>query len=259
MGVVRRYPVVVFGVLAFVLAWGFLPFRSFGAFAPLVAALIVVPLSQGRAGLRAFGARFVRWRVRWYWYAAALGVPLGVHLVSALLAAPSEGFGPIGFASVGAFLVAFAVRLVNPLDGPLGEEPGWRGYALPALQARRTPLAATAVLAVVVTAWHVPLLFLEPGGLAPSFVVYFVVTTVAVTFWYTWLFDHARGSILIVVVAHSVEGSIQGSGLIYTGVWLAVVVALLVADRAFWRGPAPAEATTPEPSPPDRAEPAAPA
>lgn len=132
----------------------------------------------------------------------------------------------------------------------MGEEPGRRGFALPGMQSRLSPLVATAVLAVVVTVWHVPLLFLEEGGLETSFAVSFVGGTVAVTFWYAWLFNHSRGSVLLVLIAHSVEGSIQDGGLIYMGVWMAVALVLVVSDWAHWRRPAPVGATTPVPAVP---------
>jgi uncharacterized protein len=160
------------------------------------------------------------------------------------------------------FLMLFAVRLVNPADGPLGEHPGWNGVALPGLQADRSPLLATMILAPLVSFWHLPLFFLEEGGLQPSVLVGGLVTTMAVTFWYAWLFNHTRGSVLMVVVAHSVEGSLQAQGWIYMGVWLAVAIGLVVFDWKAWRAPAPAEATT-QPSMPSRATkeaaPAAPA
>ena len=71
--------------------------------------------------------------------------------------------------SVVAVLATFALRLVNPTDGALGEEPGWRGFAQPALQGSGySPLQSTAILAVLVAGWHVPLFFLEDGGLQPS-------------------------------------------------------------------------------------------
>lgn len=98
MTTMRRYPVVAFFVLTFLIAWGFLPFGSFGAFAPLIAALVVIPLVQGRAGLWELGARILRWRVRWYWYALAIGLPLAVHAVAALLSIPSSGFPVFGSA-----------------------------------------------------------------------------------------------------------------------------------------------------------------
>ena len=47
--------------------------------------------------------------------------------------------------------MVFVVRLINPLDGPMGDEPGWHGLALPRLQADRSPLFAALILAVLVT------------------------------------------------------------------------------------------------------------
>jgi membrane protease YdiL (CAAX protease family) len=236
---VRRHPLVSFFVLTYVIAWAFVPFGSFGAFAPLVAALVVAPLAHGRAGLVELGRRLVRWRVRWYWYALAVGVPLAVHLVAVVLG----GVGLVLTPTVGAALLAFLIRLVNPTDGPLGEEPGWRGFALPGMQARLSPLVSTAILAVVITVWHLPLAFLEAGD-PGSNVAIIVVGTVAVTFWYSWLFDHTGGSVLLVVVAHAVEGAIQHAGLLYMLVWLAVAVLLVVIDLRFWLRPASAMART---------------
>lgn len=60
MPAVRRHPLVSFFVLTYVVAWAFVPFGSFGAFAPLVAALVVAPLAHGREGLVELGRRVVR-------------------------------------------------------------------------------------------------------------------------------------------------------------------------------------------------------
>ena len=229
---------------------------------PLIAALIVIPLTQGWAGLRELGLRMIRWRVRWYWYVVAIGLPLGVHLVTVgLNVAAGAGVPSLTFSSFTTFLVVFAVRMVNPADGPLGEHPGWNGVALPGLQAERSPLLAAMILAPLVAGWHLPLFFLEEGGFQPSILVIGLVTTMAVTFWYTWLFNHTAGSVLLVVVAHNIEGSIQfAQGWIYMGVWVAVAIGLVVFDRKAWRGPAPAEATTPPQAiPPTAAAPATPA
>jgi hypothetical protein len=45
MSAVRRHPLITFFLLTYAIAWGFLPFGSFGAFGPLVAALIVIPIT----------------------------------------------------------------------------------------------------------------------------------------------------------------------------------------------------------------------
>ncbi len=245
--VVKRHPIITFFVLAYAISWGFLPIEAVGFLpsGPLFAALIVIPLTQGRAGLRNLGSRMIRWRVRWYWYAVAFGLPLAVHLATVVLkVAAGAGAPSLTFTSLTTFLMIFAIRLVNPADGPLGEHPGWNGVALPGLQAERSPLAAAMILAPLVAGWHLPLFFLEGGGLQPPILVSGLVATMAVTFWYTWLFNHTGGSILLVVMAHSVEGSIQAGGWIYMGVWLAVAIGLVVFDWKAWRAPAPAEATT---------------
>jgi uncharacterized protein len=120
---------------------------------------------------------------------------------------------------------------------------GWQG-------AGYSPLLATAILAPLVAGWHLPTFFLEEGALQPSGLVAGLVTTMAVTFWYAWLFNHTAGSILLVILAHSVEGSIQYElGWIAMDVWLAVAIGLVVFDRKAWRAPAPAPATTPTPQP----------
>jgi len=261
ISLVKRHPIITFFLLTYVIAWVTLPFGTFGAFSPLVAALVVIPISQGLSGLKELGLRMIRWRVRWYWYAVALGLPLAVHLITVTLnVAGGVGIPSQGFTSVTGLLLLFAVRLINPLDGPMGEEPGWRGFALPGLQGLGySPLVATVVLAVLITGWHLPLFFMG-GGLPMSIVVTSILTTVAVTFWYTWIFNHTGGSVLLVILAHSVEGSIQAKGWVYMGVWMALAIGLVVFDWKAWRGPAAPEATTlPQAIPPKGAAPATPA
>ena len=249
LSVVKRHPIVTFFTLTYAITWGFLPFGSFGAFGPLVAAIVVISITQGLSGLRELGLRMIRWRVRWYWYALAIGLPLAVLLVSVALnvalGAPAPSM--VQFNPWYAVILLFAVRLVNPTDGPLGEEPGWRGFALPGLQASRSPLPATLVLALLVTVWHAPLL-LPQFGLYPIE----LLTTFAITFWYAWLFNRTGGSVLLTIIAHSTQGVIQVNELwaaapasrvmlLDCALWCVVAISLLVSDWKFWRhAPAPA-------------------
>jgi uncharacterized protein len=163
MSVVRRHPLITFFVLTYALTWWAVPFGGFISTGPLLAALIVIPITQGLSGLRDLGSRIIRWRVGWYWYVVAIGLPLAILLVTVALNGALGAGAPslAGVGSLSTLLMVFALRLINPLDGPLGEEPGWRGFALPGLQAGRSPLVATLILAVLVVIWHVPLFFLE--------------------------------------------------------------------------------------------------
>jgi membrane protease YdiL (CAAX protease family) len=269
---VKRHPLITFFVLTYAIGWGCIPFWTFMAGAPFIAALIVIPLTQGVAGLKELGLRMIRWRVRWYWYVAAIGLPLAVLLLTVGLNVALGASAPslVQFSSLSTILLVFAVRLINPGDGALGEEPGWRGFALPGLQSTLSPLVSTLILGVLVTGWHLPLLFLEEGLLRPQIVVGFLLGTVAVTFWYTWLFNHTGGSVLMTLVSHSVQGTITIGGLwavgaafaqanLITGfVWLAVAVGLVVFDWKSWRGPAATEMTTPQGTPPGEAAPVVP-
>lgn len=248
MSALRRHPVIAFFVLAYLLSWSLLPLGGFLPAGPLLAAVVVIALTQGRPGFRRLGSRLIRWRVRWTCYALAVGVPLAVH---ALTIAANVGLGS-GAPSLGQLspvsgvLVVFAVRLVDPLDGPLGEEPGWRGFAQPALLQGRTPLRATVVMGVLVAGWHLPLWLLPQFGAGPVDVVSDSLGSFAVTFWYAWLLQRASGSVLLTLIAHAVEGSLQielywsdgpaatRTSALYAAVWCAVAVVLVVADRQAW-------------------------
>src|SRR5918995_5270921 len=263
MSAIRRHPIITFFVLAYAISWVGLPLYAAGiwpipflATGPLIAALIMIALTQGRAGLRELGSRMIRWRIGWIWYVVAIGLPLAVLLLTVVLNVALGAGAPslAGVGSLSTLLLVFAVRLIDPTDGPLGEEPGWRGFALPGLQTSRSPLVTTLILAVFITGWHLPTFFLE-GGFQPSIFVGGVLGTVAVTFWYTWLFNHTGGSVLITLVSHAAQGTIQIGApwsasadvaraiVVYGIVAIAVAIGLVVFDWQLWRGPAPASST----------------
>jgi uncharacterized protein len=252
---VKEHRLVTFFVLSYVLAWwawplyglGIWPEQTFFAVAPLLAALIVIALAEGRPGFRDLGARIIRWRVAWYWYAVAIGFPLAVRFVTALInvgpgGAPAPEWTELAWSS---FLIAFLVRLVNPMDGPLGEEPGWRGFAVPRMQARHSPIVSAVILGILVAGWHLPLVF--AGDVGPIG----LVSTFAVTIFYVWLFNHARGSVLLTLIAHSTQGAITMSDLGFAGAdlvrqewlecvaWTLVAIGVIVLDRGAWQKASP--------------------
>jgi uncharacterized protein len=251
MSVVRRHPVITFFLLAYALTWAGIPWGSFFAPAVLVAALIVVSLTEGVAGLRAMGSRLIRWRVSWIWYALALGVPLAVTFAAIGL---NTAFGaPVPdiaeFSVWYGLPLAIAINMVNPLNAQLPEEASFRGWAQPKLQTTRTPLAATVLMAIGVTIWHIPLVVTPQFGSSPIE----VLPTAAVTFWYAWLFNHASGSALLTLIAHAANGVIETSTLweagadatrmswLYSLVWCLVAIGLVIFNLRFWTKP-PAQA-----------------
>lgn len=248
---VRQHRLAAFFVLAYVLAWaplllfaaGVLPRGlAFFAGAPLVAAVIVIGIADGRTGYRELLSRLLRWRVGWPWYVVALGLPALLVLVTGVVnswfGAPGLDLSAIAWTDV-ALLLAF--RIVDPTDGALGEEPGWRGFALPHLQTRWSPLASAALLGVATAGWHSPLVLLGNLtwiGLPSTFVI---------TFLYVWLFNRTGGSLLLALLFHASQGAftfgmlgfheadVQRAAVIYFAVLIVAVTATIVFDRAAWR------------------------
>ena len=251
MRFLRRHRVAGFFVLAYVLAWGAIPWNSFFAPGALLAAMVVVFATEGVPGLRKLGSRMIRWRVSWVWYALAVGVPLGVHVVSisANVALGASAPSLVVLTPWYGLPLALGLHIIAPFGGPLSEEPSFRGFAQPEMEKGRPRLAATAIMGVLISGWHAPLFFM------PVFEAHPIgfVTTVAVTFWYAWLFNHASGSALLTLISHGVEGGVETNDLWGPGAdlerlnwtfaitWCVVVLVLLVVDRRFWVHREPAD------------------
>jgi membrane protease YdiL (CAAX protease family) len=206
---VTRHALATFFVLAYALTWLAAVPYALGAFpvpmlpcGPLLAALVVTPLVGGWPATAALLRRLVRWRVGLRWYALALLLPLGVTAAAAaatvaLGAPPSVGGDLLG--RLPSAVPIFAFALLFPLQGALGEEPGWRGFALPRLLADRSPLAASLILGALVAGWHAPLFLTGLYGQVPLRVLFMVTTTVL----YTLLFTGTGGSVLLAMLFHA--------------------------------------------------------
>lgn len=207
---IRRYPLTAFFVLAYALTWWVYPLLLVspllglaGLFGPALAAIVVVAVTEGRSGLKGLLGRVVRWRVGARWYAVALGLPAVLALAAAglhlLLGAPT----PVGLGRLSILEPIIFVLIV-------GEELGWRGYALPRLLATRSALAAGLVLGLLWSMWHLPTFFL-PG--TPQYglpVPAFVLLTTAYSVLFTWLYLRTGGSVLITTLFHGAINFFQG-------------------------------------------------
>jgi membrane protease YdiL (CAAX protease family) len=206
---VRRRPLIAFFALAYGISWlaaipysiGLFPVPIF-PFGPLAAALVVAALVDGRAGVKSLLAQLVKWRAAPRWYALALLLPLGVTLVAAFanvffFGAPDPR--PSLLATLPMALPMFVLALLSPLQGALGEELGWRGYATPSLQTRLSPVAASLLLGILVAGWHAPLFLTGLYG-DVALRVAFIVTT---TLLYTLLYNGSGGSVFLAMLFHA--------------------------------------------------------
>jgi len=161
--------------------------------------------------------------------AVSLNVMLGAP-------APTEAV----LAGVVALPMVFVFRLV--FSGPLGEELGWRGYALPRLQVGRSALSASLILGVIWATWHLPFYLSGASSLAAFASTW--ISTFAATIVITWLFNNTNGSVLLTMLLHASNGTMLGGfffkmfsgaealtlGWLVAGVWcVAAIVVVIVA------------------------------
>jgi membrane protease YdiL (CAAX protease family) len=220
----------------------YLPFIALGGFAPLAVAVLASYREAGRPGMRALFRPEPPPRPGARWLVVAILLFAAIHLAGmgvyrALGGAVPQWLFPPGNPEQLAAMVIF----------PLAEEPGWRGFALPRLQARVGPLRASLIVGVLWAAWHAMMFVLQ--GLTPLLFAVAVVNIVAGSFVFTWLYNRSGGSLLVAVVAHvgvhldNPTHALPGHPAPFVVFTVAVVVAavvLVVADRQAWRGSPPA-------------------
>jgi CAAX protease family protein len=207
---VRKHPLIAFFVLAYLLTWWIYPLLRFspllgipGLFGPALAAIIMAAGTGGKSGVKQLLSRVVLWRVGVRWYVIALGLPTVLSLAAAGMYYLFDGSRPLQIGAVSALDFVIFVLVV-------GEELGWRGYALPLLLEKRSAVTASLILGVLWGLWHLPT-FMVPG--TPQYglpLPAFVLLTIAYSILMTWVYLHTKGSVLIATLFHGAINLSQG-------------------------------------------------
>ncbi len=200
---------------------------------PAIAAVVITAWTMGRPGVRDLLARVARWRVPIRWWLAA--VSPAAFLGLALIAMAAAGKALPSVADFGQYSGTPAIGLVGVLlliaVGALGEETGWRGYALPQLQRRFSPLTSSLILAVLWFGWHLPQFFVIAtyrNSSPVQYVGFFLGLTCGAVIL-TWLYNRSGGSILLVAAWHALYNFVSGTQAA-TGLLAAVVTTLVMVQ-----------------------------
>ena len=235
----KKHPLIPFFVLAYAFSWTIeiplalqaqgivqerFPFsiHYLAGYGPLIAAVLVTGITGGAEGLRELWERMTRWRVKPGWWLVAVS-PLGIYLLAAAALWLSQGqrvsllamgqvdyLPPLGLAAIPQWILTFGI----------GEETGWRGFALPRLQKNHSALFSTVLLWVFWALWHLPLFFYSYD---PSIIPGMLIGLLAGAITFTWLYNSTGGSVLIVAIWHGLFNYTTACSSCKTGLIAAVV------------------------------------
>lgn len=261
----------VFSTLAFGISWvvwipvalasyDLIPFQAnptfsglLGAFGPFFAALITTAIFEGRAGFSMLFRNLIIWRVGIQWYLFVLFWPAFISLmktgIAILLGSAAPDFSqppflelyplPPELLNATPFIVflpfVFLQQMI--LGSAMGEELGWRGYALPRLQHRQSSVRSSLLLGLLWGVWHLPLWLTEGHAAQDIFLGWSLLGLIATTILFTWVFNNTLGSLLLALLFHT---SIAVTALFLAGIegygWLDVLLswgAALLVIRFF--------------------------
>ena len=199
----KRHAFIVFVALAVLISWfpWYTTGTGFFVFGPSIAGLIVIAMTSGKEGMRDVGQRSLRWRVGLRWWVIALFFTGLILLFSIAINTIFLGGDIPSFAFFRQewYLIP-TVFLITMIGGPLGEEFGWRGFALPNLQRKWGPMIASIIIGTVWALWHLPLFF-QPdtihAQIGIKFLPVYIIGEIVLATIMTWVYNNTGGSLLV--------------------------------------------------------------
>jgi membrane protease YdiL (CAAX protease family) len=183
-----------------------------GVYGPLIAGLAATWMDGGKEGLLELGMRIAKWRIRGKWYLIAFVITFLVVAIPVTISGLIGGFTPSNLA-LGYILILFLVQL---LTSGLGEEPGWRGYLLPRLEARAKGGRYVWILGFIWSVWHYPIIIAQAlntmqDATVPQMMIVILlqlagnaIALIGLTYIYAWLYNNT-GSVFLCIVFHALS------------------------------------------------------
>ncbi|MBA3822983.1 MAG: CPBP family intramembrane metalloprotease [Ktedonobacterales bacterium] len=242
---ITKHPLVTYFLLAYGITWVLLSplvlqqwrvigiivppvWSGIGALGPITAAFLTATLSGGKAAIADLISGMTRWRVGLLGWGLALS-PVLLFLVALgvlpLLGQPFPDPARLSSSAVGAPWL-FAGLLASVVYG-IGEEPGWRGFALPRLQRRWNALLATTVLTGLWACWHAPF-FVYRFQFGPGEVIGFVTSLYAGALWLTFVYQVTGGSTLVTMIWHMLWNAVIAVGMVLSPLLAAILSTLMI-------------------------------
>jgi membrane protease YdiL (CAAX protease family) len=173
---------------------------TLGQFGPFASAILFSALDGRLGGVRGLLGRLALWRVNPVWFAVVMLLPVSCILFAISVHALLDGNWVEAPSLDDATTLLPHFLIIFAIGGPLGEEAGWRGFALPRLRAAWHAVPASAVLGLIWAGWHLPLWWIAD---VPTSFGFYVVGVIPLTYLFTWVSDHTKGSVLLAMLFHA--------------------------------------------------------
>lgn len=204
---IKKYPLTIYFILTYLIMISSVVLRLFydlpfiiywflSAWNPTLSAIVISWLIGGWGEVKNLLKGFLKWKVSIKWYLAAfllMVAPLIFAGIYLLLGGPAPGPVP-GLT----FPLILFYLLATLLSGPLSEEAGWRGFALPRIESKFNALTSSLILGLIWACWHIPLHFVETR--IPFYI--FIFLNLVISILITWGYNNTKGSLIISVLFH---------------------------------------------------------
>ncbi len=212
-----RLKLSLFFIITFVFSWLFWfsgakdnsAFLVIGTFGPTVTALSLTVIFQGLPGIRSIVSRLLRWKVKFYWYLIIFGSTSIIPLLAIWIFSLQGGTIIQTNDPRQWYLIIPAFFQILFLS-VLGEEIGWRGYALPLMQKNLTPFLSSIILGIIWGIWHLPLFWMAGNFHSQIPFSLFILQSVALTIVMTWLYNRTSNSLFTVHIFHAASNTFLG-------------------------------------------------
>ena len=192
---------IIIGILATMLV-------GIPSFSPTISALIVTGYFEGKSGLNHFAKGLIKIKVKYYWYLLVFFLPIFVYSLPIVFNIAIDNPSNNDYFNMNLWGISLSVVLFNIVFAGLGEEPGWRGYALPKMNQHYRPIISGMIIGVIWAFWH--LLFYVLGSRPWSTFPQFVFTVTVISCIYTWIYQRTKSIPLMIIfhVMHNLSNTV---------------------------------------------------
>jgi membrane protease YdiL (CAAX protease family) len=171
----------------------------FMVFSPTYSAFLLTGINYGKKGLKELFSGYLKFRVSWKWWLGALALLLVPFFLCLIIALGSGGYNLPGGFTIPLLLVSIVYTFFS---GPIAEEAGWRGFALPRMLKKQSATTATLLQGVIWIFWHVPLIIVPDSSQATAFWPVYAILILLINIILNWLYVNSKGSLAVTILAH---------------------------------------------------------